>query len=323
MKAVQLTSLDGPDAVALADIQAGPLGARQVRIRVEAAGLNFADLLMMDGSYQATPPTPFTMGMEAAGTVLEVDSAADGVFPGDRVLAHVSSGAFAEELVTGDANCFVIPHAMPFDAAAAFPIAYGTAHLGLSHRGRLKEGEVLMVHGAAGGVGLTAVQVGKAMGATVVATAGGGEKLEVARRAGADHLIDYRSESIRDRVKELVGGVDVVFDPVGGDAFKQSLRCINPEGRILVIGFAGGEVPQIPANILLVKNVDVIGFYWGAYAALDRETFRRSMEDLLRMYEDGKLTPHIGGRFPFSGARDAFDLLKSRKAAGKIVLTPS
>jgi len=323
MKAVQLTSFDGPAGLDVAEVPAGPLAGRQVRIRVEAAGLNFADLLMMDGSYQATPPVPFTMGMEAAGTVLEVDEASDGVFPGDRVLAHVSSGAFAEELVTADSNCFVIPHGMPFEEAAAFPVAYGTAHLGLSHRGRLKEGEVLMVHGAAGGVGLTAVQVGKAMGATVVATAGSDDKLEIARQAGADHLINYRSESIRDRVKELVGGVDVVFDPVGGDAFKQSLRCINPEGRILVIGFASGEVPQIPANILLVKNVDVIGFYWGAYAGLDKAAFRQSMETLLRLYEDGRLTPHIGGRFPFSAAGEAFDLLKSRKAAGKVVLTPS
>ena len=213
MKAVQLTSFEGPGAVSVNDIDGGGLGERQVRIRVEAAGLNFADLLMMNGSYQATPPVPFTMGMEAAGTVLEVDSASEGVFPGDRVLAHVSSGAFAEELVTDASNCFVIPHAMPFEEAAAFPVAYGTAHLGLTHRGRPEEGEILMVHGAAGGVGLTAVQVGKALGATVVATAGSDDKLEIARRAGADHLINYRSQSIRDRVKELVGGVDMVFDP--------------------------------------------------------------------------------------------------------------
>ena len=323
MRAVQLTSFDGPAGLTLAEIDPAPLGRRQVRIKVEAAALNFADILMMTGTYQATPEPPFTLGLEAAGVVTEADRDADGVFVGDRVMVHIGSGAFAEEIVVDDLDCFVIPPEMPFDEAAAFPVAYGTAHLGLTRRGRLAEGEVLLVHGAAGGVGLTAVQVGKALGATVVATAGSAEKLAIAETAGADHLIDYSSESIRDRVKETVGGVDVVFDPVGGDAFSQSLRCIRPEGRILVIGFAGGEVPQIPANILLVKNADVIGFYWGSYVDLNRDAFRQSMEDLLLLYRDGRLRPHVGARFPFAEAETAYDLLRSRMAAGKIILTPA
>lgn len=323
MKAVQLTSLDGPDAVALVEVAVAPLSKAQVRIKIEAAGVNFADLLMTTGTYQATPDTPFTMGMEASGTVVEVHPDADGVFPGDRVMVHINGGAFCEEIVTDDANCFVIPHSMSFQEAAAFPVAYGTAHLGLSHRAKLLDGDVLMVHGAAGGVGLTAVQVGKALGATVIATAGSDEKLQIAADAGADHTINYRTDAIRDRVKETVGSVDVVFDPVGGDVFSQSLRCVKPEGRILVIGFASGEVPQIPANILLVKNIDVIGFYWGAYVTLNRPAFRQSMEELLRLFSDGRLAPHVGATFSFAQARDAFDLLKSRKVTGKIVLTPA
>ncbi len=322
MKAVRLTALTGFDAIRVEEVASQPLESRQVRIKVRAAGLNFADLLMAGGTYQATPEPPFTMGMEVAGEVVEVHPDADGVFPGDRVMARPGQGAFAEEVVTLDRNCIVIPHKMSFDEAAAFPIAYGTAHLGLSRRGRLKSGEVLMVHGAAGGVGLTAVQVGKAMGATVIATAGADDRLAVAKENGADHVINYRTESIRDRVKEMTGGVDVVFDPVGGDAFKQSLRCMNPEGRIVVIGFASGEVPQAPANILLVKNVDVIGFYWGGYAAFDPDAIRASLEQLLLMYSDGLLVPHISHRVPFGRVQEAFALLRDRKATGKVILTP-
>lgn len=323
MKAVRLTALTGFDAIRVEEMETKPLESRQVRIKVHAAGLNFADLLMAGGTYQATPEPPFTMGMELAGEVVEVHPDADGVFPGDRVMARPGQGAFAEEVVTADKNCIVIPPNMSFDEAAAFPIAYGTAHLGLSRRGRLKSGEVLMVHGAAGGVGLTAVQVGKAMGATVIATAGGDDRLAVAKENGADHIINYRTESIRDRVKELTGGVDVVFDPVGGDVFKQSLRCINPEGRIVVIGFASGEVPQAPANILLVKNVDVIGFYWGGYGGFAPEAIKTSLEQALTLYNDGRLVPHISHRVPFDRVQEAFALLRDRQATGKVILTPA
>ncbi|WP_425407205.1 NADPH:quinone oxidoreductase family protein [Hwanghaeella sp.] len=323
MKAVRLTALTGFDAIRIEDVETRPLASREVRIKVHAAGLNFADLLMAGGTYQATPEPPFTMGMELAGEVVEVHPDADGVFPGDRVMARPGQGAFAEEVVTADRNCIVVPPSMSFEHAAAFPIAYGTAHLGLSRRGRLKSGEVLMVHGAAGGVGLTAVQVGKAMGATVIATAGSDERLAIAKANGADFTINYRTDSIRDRVKEMTGGVDVVFDPVGGDAFKQSLRCINPEGRIIVIGFASGDIPQAPANILLVKNVDVIGFYWGGYGGFAPEAIRNSLEQALSLYGDGLLTPHVSHVLPFDRVQEAFALLRDRKATGKVLLTPA
>jgi NADPH2:quinone reductase len=202
-------------------------------------------------------------------------------------------------------------------------VVYGTSHGALDWRARLQPGETLLVHGAAGGVGLTAVEIGKAMGATVIATAGGREKLEVARRHGADHLVDYKEEDIKTRVRELTDGrgADVVYDPVGGDVFDASLRCIAWGGRLLVIGFAAGRVPQIPANLLLVKNCDAIGFYWGSYRARRPDLVRNSYRTLFGWFEEGKLKPHVSHRLDLADAPKALDLLKTRKATGKVVLT--
>jgi NADPH2:quinone reductase len=212
---------------------------------------------------------------------------------------------------------------MDFVTAAGFPVAYGTSHVALEMRARLQPGETLLVHGAAGGVGLTAVEIGKAMGATIIATAGGPEKLEIARRHGADHLIDYSHENIRDRVREITGGrgADVVYDPVGGDAFEASLRSAAWGARLLVIGFAGGRVQQVPANIVLVKNVDVIGVYWGSYRAHDPEALRRSYERLFAWYEAGQLKPHVSATLDLEQAGEAIDRLRRRRSTGKIVLT--
>lgn len=291
-----------------------------VRIAVHAAGLNFADILMCSGEYQDTPDLPFTPGMEVAGEVVEVAPDAEGVFVGDRVVARVDSGGYAEEVMARSGDCWVMPTALDMAQGAGYPIAYGTSHVALTRRAKLQPGEVLLVHGAAGGVGLTAVEIGKAMGATVVATAGSAEKLEIAKSRGADHLINYREENIRDRVRELVGGADVVYDPVGGDVFSQSLRCINPEGRLVVVGFAAGEVQKIPANILLVKNCDVIGFYWGAYAKQNPGVLRQSFAELARMVDDGKLNPHVSHALPLAEAPAALDLLAGRSSTGKVVL---
>lgn len=310
-------------ALELRDLAAPPLAPTQVRIRVAAAGVNFADTLFINGKYQEKVEPPLVPGMELAGTVIELGAQVGGLAVGDRVMAAVTGGAFAEEAVAEQTDVIRLPNSLDFVTAAGFPVAYGTSHLGLKAKANLKAGEVLVVHGAAGGVGLTAVEVGAAMGATVIATAGGPDKVQVALDHGAHYGIDYKAENIRDRVKELTGGcgADVVYDPVGGDVFDASLRSVAPDGRILVIGFASGNVPQIPANILLVKNVTVIGYWWGAYRKLNPALMRDSLAECVQWWADGKLHPHVSQTLPLAQAADALALLKSRAATGKVVLT--
>lgn len=325
MRAVLCKSFEGGmDGLEVVDdAPSPPLVEGAVRIRVHAAGINFADTLMVSGQYQVKPPLPFSPGLEAAGEVIEVADGVTRVAPGDRVMASLHYGAFATEAVTPEETVYPIPDSMDFVSAAAFPIVYGTSHVGLVHKLKLQAGETLLVHGAAGGVGLTAVEIAKKLGATVIATAGGAEKLAVARDYGADHLIDYREEDIRARVKQLTDGrgVDAVFDPVGGSAFDASLRATVQRGRILVVGFASGTVPQIPANILLVKNLTVIGFYWGAHKVLDPDLVRGSFDELLGWYAAGKLRPHVSHAFDLGEVGKALETLKSRKSTGKVVLT--
>lgn len=304
------------------DVEPSPLAAGQVRIQVVAAGVNFADSLAIVGKYQEKMEPPFVPGLELAGTVVDVAADVPGLAVGDRVMANVSGGAFAESCVAHWTDVHKLPDALDFVTAAGFPVAYGTSHLGLLKAG-LKPGEVLVVHGAAGGVGLTAVEIGAAMGATVIATAGGADKVRVALDHGAHHGIDYKTEDIRERVKALTGGrgADVVYDPVGGDVFDASLRAVAPDGRILVIGFASGTVPQIPANHLLVKNVTVIGYWWGAYRKINPMLVRDSMAAALDLWAAGKLRPHVSHTLPMDQAEQAIGLLKSRAATGKVVLT--
>jgi len=323
MRAVLCKAFGPASDLVVEEAPASPMRPGGVRVAVAAAGINFGDSLMVEGKYQEKPPFPFSPGFEIAGRVTEVAPDVRGIAVGDRVMGTMPWGGYASEAVASAGDVTRIPDSMPFEIAAGFPVAYGTSHGGLEWRARLRPGETLLVHGAAGGVGLTAVEIGKAMGATVIATAGGPEKLEIARRHGADHLIDYRSEDIRARVRELTDGrgVDVVYDPVGGEVFDASLRSIAWEGRILVIGFAGGKVPQVPANILLVKNCDVIGFYWGSYRAKKPEQVRRSYERLFRWFEEGKLRPHVSERFDLADAAKALDALRSRRSTGKVVLT--
>jgi NADPH2:quinone reductase len=296
------------------------LAPGHLRVRIRACGLNFADLLMQKGTYQDTPEAPFTLGMEVAGDVVEVADPGSGFVPGDRVMVYCGHGGLAEEGVFDAARAVHMPDAMGFEQAAAFPIAYTTAHIALAHRAGLAPGETLLVTGAAGGVGLTAVEIGKLMGARVIAQARGADKLEVAGRAGADDLVDA-SEDLRAGVRDL-GGADVVYDTVGGDVFTAAFRATNPDGRILPIGFASGEVPQIPANHLLVKNLTVLGFYVGAYLTLRPDVFRESLETLLGWYGAGRLDPHVSHVLPLDRAAEGMELLRSRKATGKIVITP-
>ena len=323
MRAVVCRELSGPGGLTLEDLPDPQPGPGEVAIAVAAAGVNFADTLMVSGKYQEKPPLPFTPGLELAGTVTALGAGVTGVAPGDRVIALVDRGGFAEVALARADEVFPIPDAMGFDIAAGFPITYGTGHGALVWRAALQPGETLLVHGAAGGVGLAAVEVGKALGAEVIATAGGPDKLEIARAHGADHLIDYKTEDIRARVKALTGGrgADVVFDPVGGEVFLASLRAVAWGARLLVIGFAAGKVPEIPANLLLVKNLAVFGLYWGAYRQKAPDLLRRQFETLTGWYAEGRLKPLVSHRLDLAEAGRALDLLLTRKATGKVVLT--
>jgi NADPH2:quinone reductase len=327
MRALRVTGSGGIENLTLADIDPpdDEPGEGEVLVAVAGAGVNFADLLMAEGRYQERPDLPFTAGMELSGTVLAVGPKVDGVFVGDRIAAASGSGAFAERAIVKDHACLLVPNDFDLVEAAALPIAYGTAHVGLTHRARLKAGELLLVTGAGGGVGLAAVAVGAALGAEVIAAASSAEKLDLAEAAGATHRIDYATEDLRERVKQIAAekgkrGADVVFDPVGGEIFEAAMRATGFEGRLLVVGFAGGTVQQVPANHLLVKNIDVLGFYWGGYGKLDPAVHRESFRALHGMIDAGAIRPHIGARLPLEEARDAYRLLAERRAVGKVVL---
>lgn len=322
MKALVCRSLDGVDGLEFGEFDTPKMKPGHVRVRIHAAGLNFADTLIIKGQYQVRVEPPFVPGLEGAGEVIEVGEGA-GLSKGMRVAFVQSYGSFAEEAVVSAASCVPIPDAMSYEDAAGFLVTYGTSHVALEHRGRLKKGEVLLVHGASGGVGITAVEIGKKMGATVIGTAGSQHKMDIATEHGADHVINYRTDDFRKRVKEITGGrgVDVVYDPVGGDVFDESLRCLAWEGRLLVIGFASGRIPEAPANYLLVKNTSVIGVHWGAYTDKDPGVVVGSLQKLFSWYAEGALKPHVSETFALSDGAAAFEALLSRRTTGKVVLT--
>ena len=323
MKAIVCHEFTGPSALRLEEIADPCPGPGQVRIRVRACGVNFADSLIIRGQYQKQPQLPFSPGFEVSGEVLELGAGVKEIAIGDRVIAMTPYGGYAEQVIADTNRCVPMPASMSWEHGAAFPVVFGTSHVALWHRARLRAGETLVVHGASGGVGLTAVAIGKQLGATVIATANGPEKLEVARAHGADHLIDSSHEDVRGRIKELTDGrgADVVYDPVGGESFAASLRSIACEGRILIIGFAGGNVPQIPANHLLVKNVDVIGLNWPAYAELNPQVMTKSFKALIHWYLDGAIRPHVSATYPLEQAVEALNQVVNRKSTGKVVIT--
>ncbi|MEO0389407.1 MAG: NADPH:quinone oxidoreductase family protein [Pseudomonadota bacterium] len=316
MRAAVLPAL-GAD-LQVQDMPAPSPGPGEVLIAVEACGLNFADTLVQTGRYQEKLGLPGIPGMEVAGRVLAAGAGVD-LAVGVRVAAYAGFGGLAEQVVGPAAVCAALPDSMTSVEAAGFLVAYATSHIALGPLAQLQPGERLVVTGASGGVGLTAVELGALMGADVVAVARGAEKLQIAQAKGAHHVIDADAD-IRTEIKALGGG-DVVYDAVGGAAFDAALRSTNPGARLLPIGFASGEVPQVPANYLLVKNLTVIGFWIGGYRTLRPAVLRNSFSDLMAWFEAGKLRPHISHTLPLDHVNEGLDLLRSRQATGKVVIT--
>ena len=324
MKAMVATRWGEPSELEHVDVPDPEPGPGQVLVETRAIGCNFPDILMIQGKYQVKPPHPFSPGHEIAGVVRAVGSNVTRARPGERVIANLEWGGYAERAVAAAERVHPIPDEMPFEEAAALFVVYQTGYSALVRRAALQPGEWLLVHGAAGGVGLAAVQLGKAFGARVIATAGTPEKLEVARQSGADVLIDYRTEDWVERVKTVTGGegADVIYDPVGGDVFDGSTKCLAFEGRLLTIGFAGGRIPTVAVNRLLLKNVSVVGVHWGYYQRRGSPLVQEWMDALLKLYGEGRIRPVIYHAYSLREAAAALRALASRESYGKVVLVP-
>ncbi|MGQ7274247.1 NADPH:quinone oxidoreductase family protein [Marinobacter sp. V034] len=322
MRAILCKEYGPADTLVIEDIASPVAKGSGVKIRVKAAGLNFPDTLIIEGKYQIKPSMPFSPGGEMAGEVLEVGEKVTRFKKGDRVMGLTGFGAFSEEIVAAEANLLPIPDGMSDEEAAAFTMVYGTSYHALKQRANIQPGETLLVLGASGGVGLATVELGKAMGAHVIAAASTAEKLEVAKQAGADELINYTEEPLKDTIKKLTKnkGVDVVYDPVGGDFTEQALRAMAWNGRHLIIGFAAGEIPKIPANLTLLKGCSVVGVFWGTFTRQEPEVSNQNMMDLLKLYSEGKIKPAISEVFEFEDYVGALNALTERRAKGKIVL---
>jgi len=323
MRALVVNELGTPDIMRLEERPSVAPGPDDIRVRIRAVGLNFPDILMIAGKYQHKPPLPFTPGMEGAGEVLEVGANVTQFSPGDRVVIHARNGMYAEETTLPAAWAIQLPEVWSFAEGAAFWSAYCTAWVGLVERGWLQAGETLLVHGAAGGVGLAAVELGAALGAEVFAVVGSDAKAEAVRAKGATHVIDHRHETFRDRVLAATDGkgVDVVYDPVGGDGLFQSMRCIAWGGRLLIIGFAGGTIPDVPANYALLKSCSLIGVRAGEYARRDPAASQRMIAAMLKLAAEGKLRPHVHQTMPLTDAGAALEVISSRGVIGKMILT--
>ncbi|MFZ3034004.1 MAG: NADPH:quinone oxidoreductase family protein [Parvibaculum sp.] len=306
------------------EVELSPPAPNEVRLALKACSINFPDILMVQGKYQFKPALPFAPGMEGAGVVAEVGSDVTTLKSGDRVVAGLRIGGFAEEVNVPAEACRPIPGNMDFVKAAAYPAAYLTAYVALVIRGNLKAGETLLVHGSTGGVGMAAVDVGKLLGATVIATSASDEKLEVVKARGADHVLNV-TEGFREKVKELTGGkgADVIYDPVGGDVFDESVRCIAWNGRLLVIGFTSGRIPMVPVNMPLIKGFSVVGVRAGEYGRRDPEAGRANIKAIDELAASGKIDPYVCATFPLERAVDAMRMLQDRKAVGKVVITMS
>ena len=325
VKALLCRAYGPPGDLRLEDVEPPALGATSLRVAVRSAGLNFPDVLIVQGKYQVKPEVPFIPGAEVSGVVIEVGARVTDFAAGDRVMALCTTGGFAEQAVVHAGSAFKMTPGMTFDAAAALPLTYGTTIHALADRAKLAPGETLLVTGAGGGVGIAAVQLGKALGATVIAAAGSDEKRAAAKAAGADHLIDYINESLPDRVKAITNnaGADVVYDAVGGDIFDACLRAVAWGGRLLIVGFASGRIPDIPANRLLLKGASAMGVYWGSFAARDPAANARNFERLFELYAQKKIEPKIGHTYAFENAAQAIVDLEQRGIVGKAVVRVS
>jgi len=324
MKAVLCQELGLADKLVVAEIDAPKPGKGEVLLDVKAAGLNFPDVLMIQGLYQFRPDLPFVPGGEAAGVITELGEGVTNVKVGDRVIFTNQVGGFAEQAVAHSDSLVKMPDSMPFEVAAGFTITYATSYHAFKQRAALKTGETVLVLGAAGGVGLAAVELAKAAGAIVVAAASSDEKLEVCKAAGADVGINYSSGDLRSLIKEATGGkgIDVVYDPVGSDYTEAALRSLRPEGRLLVVGFAAGDIPKIPLNLCLLKQCSIVGVFWGGFARGNPAAQHENMRELFDLYEKGAIKPRVDDLFPLEQVEDAFLCLTERRAKGKVILKP-
>ena len=324
MKAVLCKAFGSPDSLVVEDVDSPLPGRGEVVVTVYASGVNLPDSLVIEGKYQLKPPLPFSPGGEVAGTIKAVGPGVDGFRAGDRVMALPLYGGYAEELLVTQDRLLHLPQNIDFADGAAFPISFGTTHYALRERARIQPGETLLVLGAAGGSGLAAIALGKLMGARVIAAASSGEKLDLCRQHGADAVINYASEDLRERIMELSEGrgVDVVFDPVGGALAEKALRCMAWNGRFLVIGFASGEIPRIALNLALLKGISIVGVFWGSFRQKEPSRSTALLDELMAWFRQGKIRPYITSRLPLEEAARALAHLMQRKGTGKTVLIP-
>jgi NADPH:quinone reductase len=322
MRAVLCKAYGPPSALVVEDIPSPVAKPGEVVISVKAAGVNFPDTLIIQGKYQFKPDPPFSPGGEVAGIVKEVGEGVDAFKPGDKVIGSAIFGGYAEELALEANRVIPIPDGVSFEVASGFVLVYGTSYHALVDRARLQRGETLLVLGAAGGVGLSAVEIGKALGARVIAAASSKEKLDVCIQHGADEVIDYSTEDLKTRIKDLTGGngVDVVYDPVGGEYAEPALRGIAWDGRYLVVGFAAGDIPKIPLNLALLKGCSIVGVFWGAFTMRDPARNRANLTQLFAWVADGTLKPRVSATYPLERAADALEDMLARRVTGKAVL---
>ncbi|HEX5676538.1 MAG TPA: NADPH:quinone oxidoreductase family protein [Alcanivorax sp.] len=324
MRAILCKELGPADKLVIEDVPSPQVSGDGVKVKVKAAGLNFPDTLIIQGKYQIKPELPFSPGGEMAGEIIEVGPDVKNLKPGMRVMGLTGYGSFAEEMVISESRVIPVPDGMKDETAAAFSMVYGTSYHALKQRANIQPGETLLVLGASGGVGLAAVELGKAMGAKVIAAASSDDKLQVAKEAGADDLINYTDEDLKDALKSRYPqGIDVIYDPVGDRFTEPALRNMAWNGRFLIVGFAAGEIPKIPANLTLLKGCSVVGVFWGAFTAKEPKEHIQNVKELMQLFADGKIDPRVSEVFPFEQYEDALAALSSRRAKGKVVLKVS
>ena len=321
MKAVLCKDWGPPDALVVEDIPSPKPGKGQVLVSVKASGVNFPDVLLIQNKYQFKPELPFSPGSEIAGVVKQAGEGVHGFMPGDRVMAHIRSGGYAEEVVVDEALVTPVPAGLEFTVAASFGVVYATAFHALKDRGRIQAGETLLVLGAAGGVGLAAVELGKLFGARVIACASSDEKLQTCKRFGAEVTINYEREDLREALKNLGGAVDVALDPVGGKYSEPAVRAMAWKGRYLVVGFASGEIPKIPLNLTLLKGCSIVGVFWGEFAKRERDLNAANLRELTAWLRSKKIKPLVSASYPLERAAEALNDMMNRKIQGKVVLT--